>query len=56
MIHYDVDLALFGISEARRNLVMQDPQAQFALSQFGEAARLTSLSRTKAGRGLESPR
>ncbi len=56
MMHYDIDLALFGISEARRNLVMQDPQAQFALNQFGEAARLTALSKAKGGRGLESPR
>jgi hypothetical protein len=56
MIHYDIDLALFGISEARRNLVLQDPQAQFALNQFGEAVRLTSLAKTKAGRGAASPR
>ncbi len=56
MMHYDIDLALFGISEARRNLVMQDPQAQFALNQFGEAARLTSLTKTKAGRGDDAPR
>ena len=56
MMHYDIDLALFGISEARRNLIMQDPQAQFALNQFGEAARLTTLTRAKAGRGVESPR
>lgn len=56
MIHYDIDLALFGISEARRNLIMQDPQAQFALTQFGEAARLTSLTKAKSGRGLEAPR
>ncbi|MBA3637906.1 MAG: S41 family peptidase [Acidobacteria bacterium] len=56
MMHYDIDLALFGISEARRNLIMQDPQAQFALNQFGEAARLTALSKAKSGRGLESPR
>ncbi|MDQ3487233.1 MAG: S41 family peptidase [Acidobacteriota bacterium] len=56
MMHYDIDLALFGISEARRNLVMQDPQAQFALNQFGEAARLTSLAKTKAGRGIDTPR
>ena len=56
MIRYDIDLALFGIGEARRNLIMQDPQAQFALNQFGEAARLTSLAKTKPRRGLESPR
>ena len=37
MIHYDIDLALFGVDEARRNLIAKDPQAQFALQQFGEA-------------------
>ena len=54
MIHYDIDVALFGLSEARRNLVAKDPQAQFALQQFGEAARLAQLSKTRtpgAGRG-----
>jgi carboxyl-terminal processing protease len=45
MIHYDIDLALFGVEEARRNLIVRDPQAQFALSQFGEAQRLTELAR-----------
>ena len=30
MIHYDIDLALFGVEEARRNLIAKDPQAQFA--------------------------
>ena len=42
MIHYDIDLALFGVSEARKNLIAKDPQAQFALSQFPDAVRLTS--------------
>jgi carboxyl-terminal processing protease len=45
MIHYEIDLPLFGVEEARRNLIMQDPQARFALSQFGEAQRLTELAR-----------
>lgn len=45
MIHYEIDLALFGVEEARRNLVQQDPQATFALGQFGEAQRLTELAR-----------
>jgi hypothetical protein len=44
MIHYDVDLAIFGVEEARRNLVTKDPQAQFALQQFPEAIRLTENS------------
>jgi carboxyl-terminal processing protease len=45
MIHYEIDLALFGVEEARRNLILQDPQARFALSQFSEAQRLTELAR-----------
>src|SRR5687767_9919469 len=53
MIHYDIDLALFGVEEARRNLISKDPQAQFALGQFGEAQRLTELARasTRGGKG-----
>ena len=45
MMHYEIDLALFGVEEARRNLILQDPQAKFALGQFGEAQRLTELAR-----------
>jgi carboxyl-terminal processing protease len=45
MIRYDIDLALFGVEEARRNLVAKDPQAQFALGQFAEAERLTQMAR-----------
>jgi carboxyl-terminal processing protease len=47
MIHYDIDLALFGVSEARRNMVARDPQAQLALQLFPEADRLTELRRSK---------
>ncbi|CAN5826654.1 hypothetical protein BH24ACI5_BH24ACI5_09540 [soil metagenome] len=52
MIHYDIDIALFGVEEARRNLVMRDPQAQFALTQFADAARMTGVTRAKSSRGL----
>jgi carboxyl-terminal processing protease len=45
LIHYEIDLALFGVGEARRNLILQDPQAKFGLAQFGEAQRLTELAR-----------
>jgi carboxyl-terminal processing protease len=48
MIHYDVDLALFGVSEAQKDLIAKDPQAQFALTQFGEAVKLTELARNRA--------
>jgi carboxyl-terminal processing protease len=41
MIKYDIDLAIFGVEEARRNLVMKDPQTQFALQQFPDAIKLT---------------
>ena len=47
MIHYDIDLALFGVEEARRNLIVKDPQAQFALQQFPDAVKLTELARAK---------
>ncbi len=45
MMHYELDLALFGVEEARRNLIQHDPQAKFAVGQFGEAQRLTELAR-----------
>jgi carboxyl-terminal processing protease len=45
MMHYEIDLALFGVEEARRNLIQQDPLAKFAISQFSEAQRLTELAR-----------
>ena len=48
MIHYEIDLALFGVEEARRNLIIQDPQARFGLNQFGEAQRLTELARNNS--------
>lgn len=47
MIHYDIDVALFGVSEAQKNLITKDPQAQFALGQFGDAVRLSELSRNR---------
>ena len=44
MMHYDIDLALFGVSEARKNLISKDPQAQFGLSQFADAVKLSEIS------------
>jgi hypothetical protein len=49
MIHYDVDVALFGVSEAQKNLIAKDPQAQFAVAQFGEAVKLTELAKNRTG-------
>jgi len=45
MIRFEIDNAVFGIADARRNLIGVDPQAQAALAQFGEAQKLTELSR-----------
>ncbi|OFW07536.1 MAG: hypothetical protein A3H96_07310 [Acidobacteria bacterium RIFCSPLOWO2_02_FULL_67_36] len=48
MIRYEIDSALFGIDEARRNLIAADPQAQFAVTQFPEAERLMQLPQAHA--------
>jgi hypothetical protein len=51
MIRYRIEEVVFGMAEARRHLIGVDPQAQAALSTFGEAQKLTQLARasTKAG-------
>jgi len=48
MIRFEIDNAVFGIADARRHLILVDPQAQAALTMFGEAQKLTELS--KAGK------
>ena len=45
MMHYEIDLALFSLDEARRNLTASDPQAQYAITLFPEAERLLNVSR-----------
>src|SRR5262249_160525 len=45
MIRFEIDNAVFGIADARRHLIAVDPQAQSALAMFGEAQKLTELSR-----------
>lgn len=49
MIRFDIDVALFGVAQARKHLMPSDPQAQAALQQFDEAVRLTEL-RTRVSR------
>jgi len=46
MIRFRIDESVFGIAEAQRHLLTTDPQAQVALSMFGEAIKLTELSRS----------
>jgi len=51
MIRFEIDNAVFSIADARRHLIAVDPQAQAALANFGEAQKLTEMtkgSRTKA--------
>ena len=43
MIRYYIDLDLFGVVDARRHLVEVDPQANFALSLFTDAAAFSHL-------------
>jgi carboxyl-terminal processing protease len=49
LIHFDIDDALFGVNERQKNLIARDPQAQFALSQFGEAVKLTEMAKSRTG-------
>ena len=51
MIHYDIDVALFGVEEARRNLVSRDPQAQLALRHFADAVSLAKLANSVPAKG-----
>jgi carboxyl-terminal processing protease len=45
MMRFRIDEAVFGIAEARRHLVAVDPQAQVAMTMFGEAQKLGGLSK-----------
>jgi carboxyl-terminal processing protease len=50
LIRFRIDEVVFGIGEAQRHLLGTDPQAQLALSMFGEAVKLTELSRSGSRR------
>jgi carboxyl-terminal processing protease len=45
MIRFRIDEAVFGVAEARKHMVMVDPQAQAALSALPEAEKLAGLAR-----------
>ena len=51
MMRFRIDEAAFGIAEARRRMVEVDPQAQAALTSFGEAEKLAGVVKTGANRG-----
>ncbi|MBM3820004.1 MAG: S41 family peptidase [Acidimicrobiia bacterium] len=46
MLRFEIDLDLFGVESARRNLSKVDPQLQFALTLFPEAEALMRLGGT----------
>lgn len=48
MIRYEIDLNLWGVSEARRRLVVDDPQIRLAVGQFAEADRMVRQARGRA--------
>ena len=50
MIHREIDVDLFGVAAAYRNLARRDPQMQFALGLFPEAQQLLDLSRQSGSR------
>jgi carboxyl-terminal processing protease len=48
MLRYEVDVDLFSVAEARRNLSSVDPQVQAALGYFDEARELLALREKRA--------
>lgn len=48
MIHYQIDTAIFSVDEARRNLVLKDPQTRYAVTQFDAAETLLRTARAKS--------
>ena len=48
MIHLEIDIAVFNLEEARRNLFDHDPQAQYAMTLFDQAERLLQLDRQRS--------
>jgi carboxyl-terminal processing protease len=47
MIRYEIDVDLFSVAEARKNLARVDPQLQYSLGLFPEAEKLTQLTKTR---------
>jgi carboxyl-terminal processing protease len=50
MLKKEIDVDLFGVAAAYRNLTKSDPQLQFALTQFADAEALLKLSRQAPAR------
>jgi carboxyl-terminal processing protease len=50
MIRREIDVDLFGVATAYRNLARYDPQLQFALGLFPDAQQLLEMGRQTSGR------
>jgi hypothetical protein len=48
MLKKEIDVDLFGVAVAYKNLTRSDPQVQFALAQFADAEALLKLSRQRS--------
>jgi len=48
MIRFEIDLDLFGVETARKDLVKSDPQLQFAVTLFPDAQRLLEMGKISA--------
>jgi hypothetical protein len=56
MLRFEIDLDLFGVEVARRNLSRVDPQLQHAMTLFPEAEALMRLGAAPERRALPSPK
>ena len=54
MIQREIDVDLFGVATAYKNLARRDPQLQFALTQFPEAQQLLESSRRTPARRADA--
>jgi carboxyl-terminal processing protease len=45
MIRFRIDEVVFGLAEAKRHLLVDDPQAQLSISLFSEAEKLNGIGR-----------
>jgi carboxyl-terminal processing protease len=53
MIRREIDVDLFGVAAAYRNLARRDPQLQYAVSLFPEAQQLLELRRSQGRRAAK---
>jgi carboxyl-terminal processing protease len=54
MIRFEIDVDLFSVAGARKNLAKNDPQLQYALGLFPEAEKLTQLTKNRLSKTGEN--